>query len=117
MKEKMSKTLNELIGSGLGLYDSRSSEGGSVVAYKVIDVTDICPNETQVVIKYANVTRGRIAQICTWYERGKDLGMCVHYHINEMTPETLASDEVFNRHATMFGVRPIKLSKVIFKNQ
>ena len=111
------KTIRKFKGSSLGLYDNNSKNGKSVIADKVIDVTPLCPKIKQCVIKYANVTRGRIAQICDWYEKGKDLGMCVHYHINEMTPETLAEDVVFAQRARVMGADALKLSKIIFENQ
>lgn len=111
------ETLKTLKGSPLGLYDNNSTEETSVVADKVIDVTSMCPESRQCVIKYANVTRGRIAQICDFYEKGKDLGVCVHYHINEMTPVELAEDVVFASSAKMMGANNYDLAKIIFDNQ
>lgn len=101
----------------MGLYDNRSKDQNSVVAEKVIDVTDICPKSDQCVIKYASVTRGMLAQIQDRYEKDKDIGMTVHYHINEMTVVELANDEVFERQAVMMGSHPMELAKIIFDNQ
>jgi hypothetical protein len=113
---KKRKPIKELVGSPLGLYDSGSLNTESVTAEKVIDVTDICPKAKKVVIKYAKVTRGRIAQICNWYEAEKDFGSTLHYHINEMTVSDLANDEVFRRTAEGMGAIPPILASVIFKN-
>ncbi len=106
--------LEDLIGSKLGLYDNQTTNKDSITAEKVIDVTSICPKSEQVVIKYAQVQRGMIAQICDWYTKGEDLGVCVHYHINEMTPESLASDIVFAGQSNNMGVSAIELAKTIF---
>ena len=99
----------------LGLYDSRT--GGSVIAYRMFDATGMCPGSKRCVIKYADVARGRIAQICDWYEADKDLGATVHYHINEMTPKELAEDVVFARQARVMAVEADVLAKSIFANQ
>jgi len=99
----------------LGLYDSRT--GGSVTAYSMFDATGMCPGSKRCVIKYADVARGRIAQICDWYKADRDLGTTVHYHINEMTVKELAQDEVFARHAKMMAVEANVLAKSIFDNQ
>lgn len=111
------EVLEKLKGCDLGLYDNRSKDNKSVVAEKVIDVTSLCPKSKQVVIKYANVTRGQIAQICDWYDRGKDLGLTVHYHINEMTPVQLANDIVFERQAISMGAHPVELANAIYDNK
>lgn len=108
----------DLVGSSLGLYDNRSANEDSVLAIKAIDVTAMCPNAARCVIKYARVTRGLIAQICQAYEKGSDLGLTVHWHINEMQAKDLAADPVFFRHATSMGVcYPYDLAVVIFANQ
>lgn len=101
--------------SELGLYDSRN--GKSVKAYKIVDATELCTKAKRCVIKYADVVRGRIAQICDWYEPDYDLGMTVHYHINEVSPEWLANDEVFARHCRVMGVDALELSNFIYSNQ
>lgn len=109
------KELESLKGSKLGLYDSNSKNRTSVIADKVIDVTEICPDAKRCIIKYAKVTRGLIAQICDWYESNEDFGLKIHYHINEMTPVELANDEVFSSHC--MGAHPMELANVIFDNQ
>lgn len=106
--------LKEFNNSEMGLYDSAT--GKTVYATKVIDLITKRNFEGQAVIKYTNVKRGLIAQICQWYEKGKDLGMTVHYHINEMTPESLADDSVFDTHAKMIGYKPIDLARIIYDN-
>lgn len=109
--------VKDLIGSELGLYDNNSDNHSSVLADHVIDVTAICSNSARCIIKYANVKRGRIAQINNWYEQDKDLGSSVHYHINEMTPHELALDSVFTSTSRSMRVDPLVLAKIIFANQ
>ncbi len=99
----------------MGMYDS--GNGKTVTAYKRVDATEICPNSKQIIIKYADVTKGKIAQINNFYEAGVDLGSCLHYHINFMTPEELASDGVFKRTANVLGVPPIDFANFIYSNQ
>lgn len=106
--------MRSMEGSRLGLYDSDT--GRSIPSLKVIDVTKFCPESKQVVVKYGIAKRGLIAQICDWYRRGKDLGTTLHYFVNEMTPETLAADEIFERHAVAMGADARKLAEVIFEN-
>lgn len=107
----------ELIKAELGLYDNNSENESSVTADKIIDVTAICPKSARAIIKYANVKRGRIAQINNWYKKDVDMGTSVHYHINEMTTHSLALDEVFERTARVMGADPLTLSRLIFDNQ
>ena len=106
--------LTEFKKSSLGLYDS--ANGKSVVAEKVIDL--IVPREFkgQAVVKYAKVQKGTIAQICQWYEKGKDLGMTIHYHISQMTPGQLSEDQNFQSHSRMVGYNPIDLATIIYEN-
>ncbi len=103
--------------SPLGLYDNNSETGNSVLAYKVIDVTELLTDVEQVVIKYAKVTRGTIAQICDWYEKGKDLGLTIHWHIDNITPEQLANDEAFNFRCKIFEVDALVFANVIINNK
>jgi hypothetical protein len=111
------ETIDRFKDSPLGLFDNNSSEQSSVVADKVLDVTAMCPKSAQCVIKYATVTRGRLAQICHWYTKGIDLGGLIHYHLNEMTPESLAADVVFEGRARVMGANALQLSQIIFDNQ
>lgn len=99
----------------LGLYDSAND--GNIEAYKIIDATHLCPNSKRCVIKYAKVARGTIAQINNWYERDRDLGSSVHYHINEMTPSELGNDTVFASTSSSMGADPLNLASFIFNNQ
>lgn len=99
----------------MGLYDSRT--GKSILSYKMVDATNICPGSNQCIIKYGNAVRGKIAQICDWYQRSKDLGTILHYHINVMTPDSLTEDSVFSRTARVMCVEPLVLAKFIFDNQ
>ena len=108
------RQLKKMIGCEMGLYDS--ANGASLYAYKVVDMTSLCPKSKQLVIKYTKSVRGIIAQICNWYEKGKDLGTCVHYHIREITADWLANDSVFKMHAISVGADPNKLAKKIIAN-
>jgi hypothetical protein len=101
----------------LGLYDSQS--GKSIKAYKIIDATHLLENNDnrRCVIKYANCLRGKIAQICYWYEPTKDLGAMVHYFINEITDKELAKDEVFYLRCELMNVNPFMLARFIYENQ
>jgi len=99
----------------LGLYDS--ANGKSVKAYKMADATILCSDSKRCVIKYANVVRGRIAQICDWYEPNQDLGVNLHYHINEMSIYQLANDEVFISRCLSMAVNPFSLAQFIYENQ
>lgn len=108
-------TTEENIKPELRLYDT--ANGNTILAYKVFDATHLCQYSKRCVIKYADCERGRIAQINDWYKKDYDLGMCVHYFINEMTAEQLMSDIVFNRFCESLGILPVNLAEAIFENQ
>jgi hypothetical protein len=99
----------------LGLYDSRN--GKTIKAYKTAEATHLCNDSKRCIIKYANCVRGKIAQICDWYEPTRDLGTTVHYHINEMTVNQLASDEVFAIRCKIMKADPYILAKFIYDSQ
>ncbi len=109
--------LEKFKGSSMGLYDNNSETQDSVLAYKVIDVTELLTDVEQVVIKYSKVTRGTIAQICDWYEKGTDLGLTIHWHIDHMTPEQLSSDVVFNQRCSMYKIDALVFANVIIDNK
>ena len=106
--------LKEFKKSPLGMYDSATGE--SVFADKVIDLITERGYDGQAVVKYAKVKRGLIAQLCQWYKKGEDLGMTLHYHINEMTIDSLGDDPVFAIHAEMIGYKPNDLAIIIYAN-
>lgn len=110
------RVLADLKGIDLGLFDNHKTQK-SVKAYKVVDVSEFCPQSEQCIIKYANVTRGKIAQICKRYEKGKDLGLNIHYHINEITERDLAADEAFSAVTKSAGCDPKVLSKIIYQHK
>ena len=105
------------VGSNMGLYDEQDPNQASIKADKVIDVTGLCPNSPQCIIKYATITNGRIAQLNNFYRHGEDMGMSVHYFLNKLTPELLAKDEVFERQVKYMGASPVQLANVIFNHQ
>lgn len=99
----------------MGLYDSVNAQ--TVKAYRFVDMSNLCHKAPRLLVKYADVTRGRIAQLCHWYEADEDLGSTVHYHISLMTADELAKDEVFERTAIVVGADPLALAQEIYKCQ
>ncbi len=99
----------------MGLYDS--GNGQTVKAYRFVDMSNLCPMAPRLLVKYADVVRGRIAQLCQWYEADKDVGITLHYHISLMTADELAKDEVFERTAIQVGAVPLALAQEIYKCQ
>ena len=81
------------------------------------EATHLCNDSKRCIIKYANCVRGKIAQICDWYEPTRDLGTTVHYHINEMTVNQLASDEVFVIRCKIMKTDPYVFAKFIYDSQ
>lgn len=108
------KIAEGLIGSTMGLYDRTKNE--SIVAYKAIDVSDICPNETRVVIKYAKVTLGTIAQICSFYKKDVDLGITLHYDISLFKKEEWLTFPTFINMCKVMGANASELVEVIYAN-
>ena len=100
----------------LGLYDSASEFRTPVIAYKIVDASFLCPESKRCIIKFAKVERGKIAQICKWYNSDIDFGMTLHYHIEEMTPKILAQDVVFYDFITDMKGDPDKVAEFIYKN-
>lgn len=96
----------------LNLFDSVTDK--SVLAYKIVDASMLCPESATCVIKYADATRGRIAQICDWYDAKTDIGVNVHYHLNDSNPLQLSKDEVFVRRCSIMGANPTELASFIF---
>ncbi len=111
------EVLDKYKGIKMGLYDAHASGEPSILAEKVIDVTSVCPESPECLIKYAKDTRGMIAQINDRKQKGEDLATKLHYYINEWTPESLAADVVFERRAENMGANAIQLAKIIFENQ
>ncbi len=110
--------LEKFKNSSMGLYDNNSETQDSVLAYKVIDVTELLTDVEQVVIKYAKVTKGTIAQICDWYRKDEDLGTTIHWHIDGLTPYQLANDEPFKfRCEKIFKVDALLFANVIINNK
>lgn len=99
----------------LDLYDS--DNGKTIKSYKIVDATYLCKDSKRCVIKYADCTRGRIAQICDWYQSDYDLGVSLHFFINEMTFNELKKDTVFIRRCKVMECDPYCLAKFIYDNQ
>jgi hypothetical protein len=99
----------------LGMYDSAT--GKDVLAYKMWDASHMSAKNEKVVIKYAEVKRGRIAQICNWYTHTEDIGTTIHYFLNETTPEKLAGDYNFIVHSQVLGIDRMEFAQAIFEHQ
>lgn len=110
------KLLPEFVGSKMGLYDWSPSGSIPLLADKAIDVTYLCPDSKQCIIKYVNSVNGRLAQIIDCYEKGEDVGVFVHYSINGVKPENLAKDCVFEKRASIMGANALELAKTIIKH-
>jgi len=115
MTKSKVKVLNKLKGSSLGLYDSNDAGFSTVKAYKVIDITSYCKVENleQVIIKYAKVKRGTIAQLSYG---SNSCSTFVHYHINEFTRKSLAQDIVFQQRGNILQIPSLTLSNLIYSN-
>jgi hypothetical protein len=111
----LESAVDDFVKHELGLYDSSSGE--SIVAYKIIDATVLCPLSKRCVIKYAIDSIGKVAQINEWYDRDVDLGSSVHYHINNLTVHELSTDLVFMSFANKLGINPSNFAYFIYNNQ
>lgn len=100
-------------GSSLNLYDS--ANGNDVIADKVVDITSFCKNSKQAILKFANCERGRIVQICDLYQPGVDLGVVIHYFVNEETREWFLNE--LKVRASVLGCTPTELVQAIFDNK
>ena len=113
------RVLPKLVGrDNMGIYDNRCPGNKTVVPTEVIDISSLCPKikEGQAVLKYAEVTRGRLVQLNDWYKKGEDLGMTTHFHFDELGINGLASDPVFASFARNWGIKPTELARTVFEN-
>ncbi len=110
--------LKDYVKEDMGLYDS-GDPSKDVKAYRFIDVTVLCNKKLaqQVVVKYANLVNGRIAQLNCFYDKGKDLGMVIHWHINDWDAARLASEDTFAFRCKVIGADPMQLATIIIDNQ
>jgi len=99
----------------MGLYDSAT--GDSVLATKIVDATEFCRESKRCVIKYGEVKRGALFQICDWYEANEDMGATIHYFLDEQTPEQLSQCGGFELRAFLVGIHPLKLAEFIYENR
>lgn len=106
--------LKSLKGEPMGLYDS--ANGRTLKPYKVVDLTRLTANQP-LIIKYAKAKRGLIAQIIELYKAGEDLGVTVHYFLNETSARRLAEDEVFSLRVKMMGADPLDMAIEIYINK
>lgn len=60
-----------------GMYDS--ANGVSLVAERVVDVTEDCPSGERTILLYTTAKRGPIVQIAHPYEGRKYMGSHIHF--------------------------------------
>lgn len=111
----MNDFLVSLQHSELGLYDSDT--GKTIYAYKAVDLTHLTPSSDQVIIKYAKAKQGLIAQIVDLYKKEEDMGITVHYFLNETSAKKLSEDEVFYSRCKVMGANPYEFAVEIFTNK
>ncbi len=113
------KVLSEFKGSKLGIIDSQDPEKKSIVALKVIDISDFCPKaRAQVIIKYAKTTQGPLVQLKDLYKHGEDVGACVHYLLYEDLVKNVdfSKNKVFVDWCRDWDIEPDKLIQIIVEN-
>src|SRR4051812_22597057 len=68
----------------MGLYDRFAEGEPSVIATKVLDITDVAPNNvTQAIIKFASDANGTIVQFQDRHQVDVDTGMSTHFYLDE----------------------------------
>lgn len=97
-----------------GLYDS--ANGVSLVAVRVVDITEDCPSGERTVLLYTNAERGPIVQIAHPYENQKYMGSHIHFFINELDDEVPPRDDTFSSTAARAGMSRMALRRLIEEN-
>lgn len=90
-----------------GLYDS--ANGVSMVAERVMDITDDCPSGERTMLLYTRAQRGPIVQIAHPYEGEQFMGSHIHFFINEIEP----GDPSFEMIARRAGLDPVDMFKLV----
>lgn len=85
-----------------GLYDS--ANGRSLVAEKVIDITDDCPSKERTILLFTRAERGRIVQIAHPYDGEKYMGSQIHFFVDELNEPVPARDDTFQMTADRAGM-------------
>lgn len=90
-----------------GLYDS--ADGTTLMAEKVVDITDDCPARERTLLLYTKAKRGPIVQVAHPYDGQSYLGSTIHFFTNEMD----ARDESFAMTARRAGLTGFQFRKLI----
>lgn len=106
--------VKDAIKVNMGIVDSQT--GKRIFADKIIDISEHCPEAAQCVIKYGNAKRGRIAQICEFYQKNIDLGSTVHFFTTDETQQSVVKNNWFELRAKVSGIKPELLAKLIYEN-
>lgn len=85
-----------------GLYDS--ANGVSLVAERVVDITEDCPSGERTVLLYTTAKRGPVVQIAHPYPNRKYFGSRIHFFINELGDEVAPRDDTFGSTAKRAGI-------------
>jgi hypothetical protein len=97
-----------------GLYDS--ANGVSLVAERVVDITEDCPSGERTVLLYTTAKRGPIVQIAHPYENQKYMGSHIHFFINELDDEPDARGDSFSFTARRTGLSRLAFRQLIEAN-
>lgn len=97
-----------------GLYDS--ANGVSLVAERVVDITEDCPTGERTVLLYTTAKRGPIVQIAHPYEGRKYVGSHIHFFINELGDKVQPRDDSFGMTARRAGLTRATFRRLITAN-
>jgi len=106
--------IESLKNSELGLYDSDTNK--TIYAKKVVDLTHLCSDSEQFIVKYGKAKRGLLAQMVNLYKKGEDLGSVCHFFLNEHSAKTLSKDEVFKSMCIYMSANPYEVAVYIYIN-
>ena len=94
-----------------GLYDSDT--GTSLVASKVVDITEDCPAGERTILLFTQATRGRIVQIAHPYDGQKYMGDNIHFFVDELHHNVEPCDDTFGLTAKRAGMSRNDFRKLI----
>lgn len=85
-----------------------SDTGKSLLAEKVVDITEDCPNgnkKDRFLLLYTRAERGRIVQITSPHDGEKYMGMHIHFFVDEIECEMNVAprNDTFGMWARMMG--------------
>jgi hypothetical protein len=94
-----------------GLYDSDT--GDSLVASKVVDITEDCPTGERTILLFTQAKRGRIVQVTHPYDGQKYMGANIHFFVDELHREVDPRDDTFGLTARRAGISRSDFLKLI----